>query len=67
MTSILTSIKVLSANCQRLRTYEKKVDVLTYLKDTNAFIICLQDTHLMENDLPSVKQNWYELPSWLFK
>ena len=60
MTGILTNIKVLSANCWGLRTYEKRVNILTYLKETNASIICLQDTHLMENDLPSVKQIWHE-------
>ena len=48
-------IKVLSANCQGLRTYEKRVDVLSYLKDTNASIVCLQDTHLLENDKSSMK------------
>ena len=60
MTDILTSIKVLSANCRGLRTYEKRVDVLTYLKETNASIVCLQDTHLRETDLLSVKQIWHE-------
>ena len=49
---------MLSANFQGLRTYEKRVDYLTYLKQTNASIVCLQETHLMENYLPSVKQIW---------
>ena len=53
-------IKVLSANCQGLRIYEKRVDVLSYLKDTNASIVCLQDTHLLEKDRSSIRQIWPE-------
>ena len=49
---------MLSANCQGLRTYEKRVDVLSYLKDTNASIVCLQDTHLLESDKASIRQIW---------
>ena len=52
-------IRVLSANCQGLQTFEKRTDVLTYLRDTNASIVCLQDTHLSEKDLASIKQIWY--------
>ena len=52
------SLKVLSANCQGLRNLEKRLYVLTYLKDTNASIFCLQDTHLLEMDISSVKQIW---------
>ena len=52
------SVKVLSANCQGLRNLDKRVDVLKYLKETNASIVCLQDTHLLEKDIPSVKQIW---------
>ena len=50
MSMTINSIKVLSANCQGLRTYEKKLDVLSYMKDMGASIVCLQDTHLTEND-----------------
>ena len=52
------SLKVLSANCQGLRNLEKRLDVLSYLKNTNASIVCLQDTHLLEMDISSVKQIW---------
>ena len=51
---------LLSANCQGLRTYEKRNDVLSYFKDTNASIVCLQDTHLLESDISSVKNIWPE-------
>ena len=51
-------ITVLSANCQGLRTYEKRVDVLSFLKDTNESIVCLQNTHLLETDKSSIRQIW---------
>ena len=54
----VNSIRVLSANCQGLRNYSKKFDVITYYKESNASIICLQDTHLTENDLSTVKKLW---------
>ena len=49
---------MLSANCQGLNNNEKRQDVLNYLKETNASIVCLQDTHLLEAHIPSVKQIW---------
>ena len=58
MSMTINSIKVLSANCQGLRTYEKIFDVLSYMKDMGAFFVCLQDTHLTENDTHSIKQIW---------
>ena len=54
----LSNITVLSANCQGLRTYEKRVDVLNYMKEKGASIVCLQDTHLTEKEINSVKQIW---------
>ena len=51
---------MLSANCQGLRNTEKRNDVLNFLKGTNASIVCLQDTHLTENDLNLVKTHWHE-------
>ena len=58
MAEISESIKVLSANCQGLYNNEKRQDVLHYLKETNASIVCLQDTHLLETHVPSVRQIW---------
>ena len=56
----LSSIKVLSANCQGLRSIDKRTDVLSFLKETKASIVCLQDTHLTNKDLNSVKRIWHE-------
>ena len=55
---IENSITVLSANCQGLRNFEKRVDVICYFKERNASILCLQDTHLTENDVKSLKNIW---------
>ena len=52
------SIKVLSANCQGIRNFQKRIDVLSYLKEQNPNIVCLQDTHLIENDMMNIKELW---------
>ena len=52
------NIKVLSANCQGLRNYDKRHDILTHFKDMGANILCLQDTHLLKSDIPALKRLW---------
>ena len=52
------SIKVLSENCQGLRSKEKRFDVLSYLREQNASIICLQDTHWVQSDIRDLKNAW---------
>ena len=56
MLPIGNSIKLLSANCQGLQNTKKRSDVLSYLKEKHADIICLQDTHWVEKDYQSVKE-----------
>ena len=51
-------IKVLSANCQGLQNKQKRIDVLSYFRDTDSNIICLQDTHWIEKDLKHIKSFW---------
>ena len=51
-------LKVLSANCRGLKDKIKRYDVLNYIQNTEANIICLQDTHLTELDSPEVKTLW---------
>ena len=60
MSPIGESVKVLSTNCQGLRNCEKRSDVLRYLKERNADIVCLQDTHLTAKDVGTVKEVWNE-------
>ena len=50
--------KIISLNCRGLRNKVKRYDIINYLKDQNAQIICLQDTHLIETDIGDFKQLW---------
>ena len=58
MSSLSNTVRVLSANCRGLREKNKRNDVLNYLKDLKADIICLQDTHWVESDLRALKSIW---------
>ena len=49
---------VLSANCLGICNSAKRLDVVNYLQDTKAQIICLQDTHVTEADTEKFKQIW---------
>ena len=55
---VRNNVKVLSANCQGLRNHEKRFDVLSYFKETKVNILCLQDTHLIETDIITLKKQW---------
>ena len=45
------------------------MDVLKYFKETNASVVCLQDTHLIDKDISSVRKIWPEcymqLATWI--
>ena len=58
MAEKLDKVTVLSANCRGLKDKSKRFDVLNYLKDMEADIIFLQDTHLTEQDVSKVKMMW---------
>ena len=58
MTRNIDDIRVLSANCRGLKDKEKRYDVVNYIRDMKADIICLQDTHLTENDTSAFKNIW---------
>ena len=51
-------IKVLSANCQGLQNYKKRVDVINYMDNLGVDIICLQDTHWLNRDEMHIKSVW---------
>ena len=57
---IRSQIKVLSANCQGLRDFNKQADVINYLDSLGGNILCLQETHWTENDLCAIKNLWQE-------
>ena len=58
MAHLGNSISVLCANCQGLRNYAKRLDVINYFKETHASIVCLQDTHWTEKDSKAIKTLW---------
>ena len=60
LSDVPSKIVVLSANCQGLRNRDKRTDVLTCHKERNASIVCLQDTHLLDSDMSSIRQIWPE-------
>ena len=52
------TVVVLSVNCQGLQTLSKRLDVMSYLKEKNPDIVCLQDTHWITEDLAEIKKIW---------
>ena len=58
MSNLGNKLKVLSVNCQGLRDKLKRTDVLNYLRQTGAGIVCIKDTHLTELDTKLTKQIW---------
>ena len=52
------SISIISFNCQGIRNKGKRYDVINYLQNTGAKIICLQDTHLIQTDMATLKNDW---------
>ena len=51
-------IKILSANVQGLRDRQKKFDVINYMKNLSPQILCLQDTHWINEDYDEIKKIW---------
>ena len=58
MSVVGNNIWVLSANCQGLQKLDKRRDVLSYFKEINVNILCLQDTHWVDSDIQTVKELW---------
>ena len=51
-------IKVLSVNCRGLKSYQKRFDVINFLKEKQPHILCLQDTHCTDSEYTSIKNIW---------
>ena len=58
MDSIGESIRILSANLMGSRDLYKRTDQINYLKSLNPNILCVQDTHWVENDQPEIRKIW---------
>ena len=52
------SLKIISMNCRGIRDVSKRRDVLHYLRQKDANVICLQDTHLMAGEVNEVRSQW---------
>ena len=51
-------IRIISANCQGLRDASKRTDVIKYLEDLQANILCLQETHWLKNEEKMLSKTW---------
>lgn len=54
----MTSLKIITVNCQGLGDPEKRSDVLNYYKSMNYNIYCLQDTHFTDKLEPYIQAQW---------
>ena len=52
----MTSVRILSVNCQGLGNIAKRTDVFNYLKKKQCNIYCLQDTHFTCENEKSIHQ-----------
>ena len=51
-------IKVLSLNVRGIRDPTKRAKIFHYLKRFNAYVILLQESHVLHDDLDLWKANW---------
>ena len=54
----MANVKVITANCQGLRDPNKRADVLNHFSDMQPNILCLQDTHWLNNDTRLIRNLW---------
>ena len=52
------TVKIISANCRGLQSKQKRYDVINYMKSKKVDILCLQDTHLKNEDEYNLKTMW---------
>ena len=52
------TVSIASFNCQGLQNKDKRYDIINYLKNMGAKVICLQETHLTNSDLYWLKPIW---------
>ena len=54
----MSSLKILSVNCQGLGDHSKRKDVFNYLRAKNYNIYCLQDTHFTVENEKNIRSLW---------
>ena len=55
---MVDSLKIISSNCQGLNSKRKRQDVFRVLKEKQANIYCLQDTHFTKQIEKDVENEW---------
>ena len=56
------NITICSLNCQGLGNYQKRKDVINFLKQKKYSIYCLQDTHFTDKEEKFIRSQWgYEI------
>ena len=58
MANIGEIVRVSSVNCRGLQDKIKRTDVLTYIKNLETNIVCLQDTHWVDKDERNIRAIW---------
>ena len=54
----MAELKIMSVNCQGLNDINKRLDVLSFLKNKDYNIYCLQDTHFTKNIEKCIHNQW---------
>ena len=52
------TLRLLTWNVRGLGTYKKRYRVLTYLKQHNIQVACLQETHLTDSEVTKITKKW---------
>lgn len=54
----MSTVKIISANCQGLHDSKKRKDVFQYYRQLNCNILCLQDTHFTQDMEDNIRNEW---------
>lgn len=54
----MSKLKLVSLNCRGLQDSKKRKDVFKYIRESNASVYCLQDTHCTDEDENAVYSQW---------
>lgn len=54
----MSKLKLVSLNCRGLQDYIKRKDVFKNIRESNASVYCIQDTHFTEDDENAIYSQW---------
>lgn len=54
----MSTIKIISANCQGLHDSKKRKDIFQYYRQLDCNILCLQDTHFTNDMEDNIRNEW---------